>query len=208
MCFGFVDIVCNNMNGDKSATSSEPASSGAGDSTPAAEPVSTGAAAGTTDRSHTADLSCGAPAESTEGPAGDVVVIAIDGSKQAEHAFDFYVQHLHRKQNIVVLVHGLEIPTMPTRDSWDHQMQSGVKKRQELQDKYQEKFKEIGMQGKFISDFEKPGEFIVNVAAREKANYVVMGTRGLGKIRRTIMGSVSDYVVHHSICPVIVSRYS
>jgi nucleotide-binding universal stress UspA family protein len=64
------------------------------------------------------------------------------------------------------------------------------------------------MQGKFISDFEKPGEFIVNVAAREKANYVVMGTRGLGKIRRTIMGSVSDYVVHHSICPVIVSRYS
>jgi nucleotide-binding universal stress UspA family protein len=60
--------------------------------------------------------------------------------------------------------------------------------------------------GKFISDFEKPGEFIVNIAAREKATYVVMGTRGLGKLRRTVMGSVSDYVVHHANCPVVVSR--
>lgn len=136
----------------------------------------------------------------------EVVVIAIDGSKQAETAFMFYVDHLHRKHNCVILVHGLEIPSLPTRESWDHQMQTGVKKRQELHEKYQEKFKELGIRGKFISDFEKPGEFIIDVAAREKASYIVMGTRGLGKIRRTILGSVSDYIVHHASCPVVVSR--
>ena len=64
----------------------------------------------------------------------------------------------------------------------------------------------VQIQGKFISDFEKPGEFIVGVATREKANYIVMGTRGMGKLRRTIVGSVSDYVIHHSNCPVVVSR--
>lgn len=53
---------------------------------------------------------------------------------------------------------------------------------------------------------EKPGVLIVDVAKKESAAYVVMGTRGLGKIRRTIMGSVSDYVVHHCHCPVIVCR--
>lgn len=136
----------------------------------------------------------------------EVVVIAIDGSKQAEIAFTFYLEHLHKKYNSVVLVHGLEIPSLPTRESWDHQMQTGVKKRQELHEKYQEKFKELGLRGKFISDFEKPGEFIVEMATREKASYIVMGTRGLGKIRRTILGSVSDFVVHHAHCPVVVSR--
>lgn len=31
-----------------------------------------------------------------------------------------------------------------------------------------------------------------------------MGSRGLGTIRRTILGSVSDYVVHHANVPVVV----
>jgi len=193
------------MNGDEAAAASAAASEQVMSSSPRADSGDKGATGG-----HGCQVDLSPTAASTDGAngtvVGDVVVIAIDGSKQAEHAFSFYVEHLHRKVNTVLLVHGLEIPTMPTRDSWDHQMQTGVKKRQELQDKYQEKFKELGIQGKFISDFEKPGEFIVNVATREKANFIVMGTRGLGKIRRTIMGSVSDYVVHHSICPVVVSR--
>ncbi len=33
-----------------------------------------------------------------------------------------------------------------------------------------------------------------------------MGTRGMGTIRRTLLGSVSDYVVHHAHCPVTVCR--
>jgi K+-sensing histidine kinase KdpD len=85
-------------------------------------------------------------------------------------------------------------------------MQSGNKKKTELQEKFDAKFKELQLEGKFISEFERPGELIVNVAKRERASYIVMGTRGQGKVRRTIMGSVSDYVVHHAPCPVIVSR--
>ena len=53
---------------------------------------------------------------------------------------------------------------------------------------------------------DKPGEAIVAAAVEHKADMIVMGTRGMGTIRRTIMGSVSDYVVHHAPCPVIVCR--
>ena len=56
------------------------------------------------------------------------------------------------------------------------------------------------------SEHKKPGEAIVNYAEQMKSTMVVMGTRGLGAVKRTILGSVSDYVVHHAHCPVIVCR--
>ena len=55
-------------------------------------------------------------------------------------------------------------------------------------------------------DFEKPGEYIVASADKAKATLIVMGTRGMGKLRRTILGSVSTYVLHHAHCPVLVVR--
>lgn len=57
-----------------------------------------------------------------------------------------------------------------------------------------------------LMDFEKPGEYIVGVAKKERATVIIMGTRGMGKIRRTILGSVSDYVISHADCPVLVCR--
>lgn len=53
----------------------------------------------------------------------------------------------------------------------------------------------------------KPGEVICRIAEEEDAAMIVTGSRGMGKVRRTILGSVSDYLVHHSICPVVVCRH-
>ena len=52
----------------------------------------------------------------------------------------------------------------------------------------------------------KPGQVINEAARQQKASMVVMGTRGLGTLRRTILGSVSDYVLHHAHCPVLICR--
>ena len=38
------------------------------------------------------------------------------------------------------------------------------------------------------------------------AGLIVVGSRGLGGIRRTMLGSVSDSVVRHAHCPVMVVR--
>ncbi len=59
---------------------------------------------------------------------------------------------------------------------------------------------------KFVREQGDPGHRICHVANEEGVTLIICGTRGLGTIRRTIMGSVSDYVVHHSHCPVIVCR--
>jgi nucleotide-binding universal stress UspA family protein len=54
---------------------------------------------------------------------------------------------------------------------------------------------------------ESPGAGICKAASEINASLVVIGTRGLGKIRRTFMGSVSDYVLHHAHVPVLICRH-
>jgi nucleotide-binding universal stress UspA family protein len=52
----------------------------------------------------------------------------------------------------------------------------------------------------------RPDERIVSVAEEIGAGLIAMGSRGLGGIRRALMGSVSDSVVRHAHCPVLIVR--
>jgi nucleotide-binding universal stress UspA family protein len=49
-------------------------------------------------------------------------------------------------------------------------------------------------------------EEIVALAEELGAGLIVMGNRGRGGVRRALMGSVSDSVVRHAHCPVLVVR--
>jgi nucleotide-binding universal stress UspA family protein len=49
-------------------------------------------------------------------------------------------------------------------------------------------------------------EEIVALAEELGAGLIVMGNRGRGGVRRALMGSVSDAVVRHAHCPVLVVR--
>lgn len=48
-----------------------------------------------------------------------------------------------------------------------------------------------------------PGERIVECAAREDADLIVMGRRGLGPFREIVFGSVSQKVSHLAKCPCL-----
>jgi nucleotide-binding universal stress UspA family protein len=54
--------------------------------------------------------------------------------------------------------------------------------------------------------FGKPDEAIVKLGEELEAGLIVTGSRGLGGVRRALMGSVSDSVVRHAHCPVLVVR--
>ena len=51
-----------------------------------------------------------------------------------------------------------------------------------------------------------PSAEIVALAEELEAGLVVVGSRGLGGVRRALMGSVSDAVVRQAHCPVLVVR--
>lgn len=54
---------------------------------------------------------------------------------------------------------------------------------------------------------ERRDQAIVRLADEIEAGLIVMGSRGLGGIRRALMGSVSDSVVRHAHCPVMIVRH-
>jgi nucleotide-binding universal stress UspA family protein len=53
---------------------------------------------------------------------------------------------------------------------------------------------------------ERRDRAIIHLAEELDAGLIVMGSRGLGGVRRALMGSVSDSVVRHAHCPVMVVR--
>lgn len=51
-----------------------------------------------------------------------------------------------------------------------------------------------------------PADVICEVARNEGSNLIVIGSRGLSFTGRFLLGSVSDRVVHHAPCSVLVVR--
>lgn len=51
-----------------------------------------------------------------------------------------------------------------------------------------------------------PGEAIVDAARSEQVDLVVVGSHGRSGVGRFFIGSVSDHVVRHAHCPVLVVR--
>lgn len=52
----------------------------------------------------------------------------------------------------------------------------------------------------------EPGPSIVEAASAERADMIVVGSHGRGRVGRVVLGSVSDHVIRHASCPVVVVR--
>lgn len=51
-----------------------------------------------------------------------------------------------------------------------------------------------------------PAQVLVDIAEREDALMLVVGSRGMGGFRRLLLGSVSEQCATHAHCPVLIVR--
>jgi nucleotide-binding universal stress UspA family protein len=53
----------------------------------------------------------------------------------------------------------------------------------------------------------RPGEEIVKAANEPEVGLAVVGARGFGAIKRALLGSISEHVLHEADCPVLVVKH-
>ncbi len=63
-----------------------------------------------------------------------------------------------------------------------------------------------GAQATFLLWDGDPGDGIIAAAESEAADMIIVGSHGRSTVGRYLLGSVSDHVVHHAQCPVLVVR--
>jgi nucleotide-binding universal stress UspA family protein len=65
---------------------------------------------------------------------------------------------------------------------------------------------ELGVTAVARLEHGEPSAVICDVAALEGFDLIVMASHGAGFLKRALLGSVTDHVMHHAPCPVLVVR--
>jgi nucleotide-binding universal stress UspA family protein len=153
-----------------------------------------------------------------QSPITRVVVIALDQSNHSQQAFDWALKNFLRKESdLVVLVNVRPIPSVPgpyaigasymdfgevvTSLEEQHRVASHTL----LQD-FAAKLKAQNFACKAIAMRGDARDEIVRKVAELNSDALVLGSRGLGALKRTLLGSVSDYCSHHCHCTVIIVK--
>lgn len=139
------------------------------------------------------------------------ITVAVDGSPFADHALNFAIDLAKRySATLTVLAVAPIVPLyLSSTEPWaPTEMPAGeVKFYRELVDSGVARAKAEGVPGATGSCLE--GHVVDEIVAYLEAHPVdllVLGSRGLSTAKRLLMGSISDAVIHHVECPVLVVR--
>jgi nucleotide-binding universal stress UspA family protein len=144
------------------------------------------------------------------------ILLATDGSKEAELAFASAADLSEKTASELHVVYVGHMPLVsyeaPGATSLDPDLQRRMHEgaEQEARTMLEEQVRRVGQPGGEVAEVHarlgRPDAEIVGLADELGAGLIVVGSRGLGPLRRALMGSVSDSVVRHAHCPVLVVR--
>jgi nucleotide-binding universal stress UspA family protein len=136
------------------------------------------------------------------------IVVGYDGSDHAGRALDRAIELAAQGAELVVVsAAGLAPETDPTF------LLTTASANQDEQEAARASLAEAraravggGVAVRTLEAHGDPADMLVQVAAEERADLVVVGTRGLNLAQRALLGSVSTKVVHDAPCDVLVVR--
>jgi nucleotide-binding universal stress UspA family protein len=136
------------------------------------------------------------------------ILLATDGSKEAALAARTAVDLADKTNSELHIVCVHHLPQVPyAYDERYPEPESPGGEQQALLERQVRSVEEAGgtVAGAHLREGDPDAE-IVSTGEEIGAGLIVMGSRGLGGLRRALMGSVSDSVVRHAHCPVMVIR--
>ena len=137
------------------------------------------------------------------------ILLATDGSEEATLATQTATELGERTGSELHVVYVGEIPPThyPDRHGYRALYEEDEREARQLLEAQIEKMKAAGATvAQAHLRVGRADEEVVVLAEELGVDLVAMGGRGLGGVRRALMGSVSDSVVRHAHCPVLIAR--
>jgi nucleotide-binding universal stress UspA family protein len=140
------------------------------------------------------------------------ILLAIDGSEEAELAALRAVDLADATHSELHVVHVGVVPSFlvsyPGTLGYERRLYDQIEEEsRQLLRELSWRVKVVG--GTVAGTHLRMGQVALEIVALAEelgVGLIVMGSRGLGGVRRALMGSVSDSVVRHAHCPVLVVR--
>jgi len=137
------------------------------------------------------------------------ILIAVDNSEFSAHAADVGIELAKPLKAKIGFVHVFD-PSVGPGTMWsvpaDKLMEMSEREAKRLLAKFRERAALRSTVPEFLEAGGVPAAKIVDAAKKWPADLIVMGSHGRGKIGGLFLGSVSQEVLHHAPCPVLVVR--
>jgi nucleotide-binding universal stress UspA family protein len=134
------------------------------------------------------------------------IVVGVDGSATSQRALDWALDEARLRQACVKVVHAWNLPALavPTLANAYAPFDEDARR---IVDEALAQADTTGITA--VRPFVRQGsagEVLVRLA--DEADLLVVGSRGLGGLKRLMLGSVSHHVTHHAPCSVMVTPHT
>lgn len=151
------------------------------------------------------------------------VLVAVDESVASRRAFESATELAKALRAKLVIVRALDVfdpasPQHPTiavdnysmqldqmvQENYQRQWTEFVEHSEALIKQRQQEAENLGIETTYMMPYGRPGPAICRMAKEAEADLIVVGSRGRDGLTEMILGSVTNYIMHHAPCSVTV----
>jgi nucleotide-binding universal stress UspA family protein len=137
------------------------------------------------------------------------ILVAIDGSQEADWAFKKAIDIAKRNNAKLLLAHVIDTRTFATVEAYDRTIAERADKfASELLENYQKTAVNAGVKDvDYVIEFGSPKVRIPkDIAKKNDIDLIICGATGLNAVERFFIGSVSEHITRYAPCDVLVIR--
>ena len=134
------------------------------------------------------------------------LLVAVDGSESAKKAFEKSIYLAQKCSSKIDLVHVVQCElggdSANTFEIIDELKNQATK----MLEEYKNQAAKNNISIQIMVTQGDPAKVIIELAKAKSYDLIIMGTRGRTAFQELLIGSVSQKVMHHASCPVMVVR--
>ena len=137
------------------------------------------------------------------------ILVPVDGSDNSYKALEAALvlsEKLGSNISVVNVMEQVPITHIESEKLLSELLEAYKKENQEILSKCSDIAHQKGITIKTVLLQGNPAPVILDYSKKGNFDLVIMGSRGMGKFKELILGSVSSKIVHHSPCAIMIIR--